>query len=217
MGLMFRCIPIYVARMLPRHILRGGNRWCVHCLEVTEEPGLSREEPGSSRRSPLVTEEPKLVAEEPDLQSKMGVWPWRVWPWASMALGGYGLGGSGGEPASFSGGEPSRGIIGTTDDRFSSDVEARMAWRFQEVATTAPDAMRKRPDSDDAARIDALRRARAAGHQCGGRERRRSGGRGVAAWLGDDRTTAMVAGARRANVGESETLEWLGVAMRRRS
>ncbi|KAK9087809.1 hypothetical protein Syun_030203 [Stephania yunnanensis] len=43
-----------------------GDRWCVLCLGITEEPSLSR-------RSPA-------------LQSKMG-----LWPWASMALGGYDL------------------------------------------------------------------------------------------------------------------------------
>ncbi|KAK9112781.1 hypothetical protein Scep_020300 [Stephania cephalantha] len=25
--------------------IEGGDRWCVHCLEVTEEPGLSRRSP----------------------------------------------------------------------------------------------------------------------------------------------------------------------------
>ncbi|KAK9160467.1 hypothetical protein Syun_006808 [Stephania yunnanensis] len=48
-----------------------GDRWCVLCLEVAEEPSLSR-------RSPA-------------LQSKM-----RVWPWASMALGGCDNVGDGG-------------------------------------------------------------------------------------------------------------------------
>ncbi|KAK9093810.1 hypothetical protein Scep_025279 [Stephania cephalantha] len=46
------------SRMLPWHILMGGDRWCVLYLEVLEEPGSSRrsrlvaEEPGLSRRSP---------------------------------------------------------------------------------------------------------------------------------------------------------------------
>ncbi|KAK9118776.1 hypothetical protein Scep_016869 [Stephania cephalantha] len=39
-------------RMLPWHILMGGDRWCVLCLEVSEEPGLV------ARGAQLVTEEP---------------------------------------------------------------------------------------------------------------------------------------------------------------
>ncbi|KAK9112013.1 hypothetical protein Scep_019532 [Stephania cephalantha] len=49
---MFICIPIYVARMLPWHILMGGDRWCVLCLEVSEEPKLSRRSPTSVAGEP---------------------------------------------------------------------------------------------------------------------------------------------------------------------
>ncbi|KAK9128621.1 hypothetical protein Syun_017418 [Stephania yunnanensis] len=47
----------------------GGDRWCVLCLEVAEEP--------TRRGGALVAEEPKSKG---------------VWPWASMALGGMALG-----------------------------------------------------------------------------------------------------------------------------
>ncbi|KAK9134507.1 hypothetical protein Syun_013837 [Stephania yunnanensis] len=62
-------------RMLPGHILMEGDRWCVICLEVSEEPS-------SSRRSPA-----RRGGAQP--YSKM-----RVWPWASMALDGAGRQGS---------------------------------------------------------------------------------------------------------------------------
>ncbi|KAK9160767.1 hypothetical protein Syun_007108 [Stephania yunnanensis] len=82
---MFICIPIYVASMLPWHILMGGGKWCVHCLEVTEEPSSSRRSPAFRGGAQLFAEEPSSSWKSPALQSKMG-----VWPWASMALGGYG-------------------------------------------------------------------------------------------------------------------------------
>ncbi|KAK9098931.1 hypothetical protein Syun_025976 [Stephania yunnanensis] len=63
-------------RMLPWHILMGGDRWCVLCLEVSEESG-------SSRRSPACCEgaQPYRV--------RWGYGLGRVWPWAGMALGLY--------------------------------------------------------------------------------------------------------------------------------
>ncbi|KAK9092140.1 hypothetical protein Syun_027051 [Stephania yunnanensis] len=72
--------------MLPWHILMGGDRWCVLCLEVAEEPSSSRRSSARRGGAQLVAEEPSLSRRSPALQSKMG-----VWPWASMALGEYGL------------------------------------------------------------------------------------------------------------------------------
>ncbi|KAK9158147.1 hypothetical protein Scep_004721 [Stephania cephalantha] len=42
----FICIPIYVARMLPWHILMGRDRWCVLCLGDLGGAQLVAEEPG---------------------------------------------------------------------------------------------------------------------------------------------------------------------------
>ncbi|KAK9100413.1 hypothetical protein Scep_023843 [Stephania cephalantha] len=71
---MFLCIPIYVARMLPWHIWMGGDRWCVLCLEVSEEPSSSRRNPACRGGA-----QPYRV--------RWGYGLGRVWPWAGMALG----------------------------------------------------------------------------------------------------------------------------------
>ncbi|KAK9140621.1 hypothetical protein Scep_010302 [Stephania cephalantha] len=54
----------------------GGERWCVLCLEVSEEPTVT-EEPNLSRRSP-----------------NFYIVRWGYGTWAGMASGGYDLGSS---------------------------------------------------------------------------------------------------------------------------
>ncbi|KAK9148324.1 hypothetical protein Scep_007081 [Stephania cephalantha] len=195
---MFIRIPIYVARMLPGHILMGGSRWCDHCLEVTEEPSSSRRSPACRGGAQLVTEEPSLSRRSPALQSKMG-----VWPWASMALGEYGLGQMAADGSVWRRSGPTRRrsvSVGEWRDRTSLS-----ATELPEECCDDGDRVGKPSQW-----IDALRRGAPAHMVVGSSEAKRRPARWSRGSAID--RAAMVVAARQRN-GERAP-EWLGVAAR---